>query len=259
MSKTDEKKIEDLCPGCATPVDEGEKCPHCSALHHPACWDFHEGCAILGCDEKSHLPNDTAERDKLYEECKRAVSLARRLWTFLMVGSLSFLLSFFILILSFASPTLGLAWLTAPLERLGQPLLLVVAIISMMLFAILGLWLLYVQSKLEKATSSSLQAPITMPIEICDNLELPVLQQRLVELGDRVAALSVLVAFLTLVFSTTFIKNLKLPLAPTILVVALGLGLPWLALSLAREQSFFVLTLESRVNASFEKTKQEES
>ena len=207
---------------------------------------------MLGCGEKENmLPSDKNELAKLEEDCRKAIALARRLWTSLMIGSLCFLGAFFLLILSFASPTLGLAWLTAPFEQYMQPLLLLLAVLFLALFGIQGIWALIVQRGLEKRTCSSLQAPITLPADICGRLELHPFEQRLVELGDRLAALSVLVAFLTLVFSSSYIKGMKLPLLPTIVVVALGLGMPWLALSLAREQSFFVLTLESRVNASF--------
>ena len=244
---------EVICPGCNSSVSEGEKCPHCNVLHHEECWEFHEGCALLGCGEKSSLPTSKDDREKLEQDCRQALQHARRLWCLLMIGSLCFLGAFFVLILSFASPTLGLAWITAPFEQYLLPLLLLLAVLSVILFGIQGIWALLIQRDIEKRTGSSLQAPITLPADICERLELPSFEQRLVALGDRLAGLSVLVAFLTLVFSTTFIKGMKLPILPTIVVVALGLGMPWLALSLAREQSFFVLTLESRVNATFKK------
>ena len=242
-----------ICPGCNASVSEGEKCPHCNALHHEDCWDFHEGCALLGCGEKSSLPTSPKDLQMLEQDCRLGLKHARRLWSLLMIGSLCFLGAFFLLILSFASPTLGLAWITAPFEQFLLPLLLLLALLSVILFGIQGIWALIVQRDLEKRTSSSLQAPITLPANICERLELPSFEQKLVDLGDRLAGLSVLIAFLTLVFSTTFITGMKLPILPTIVVVALGLGMPWLALSLAREQSFFVLTLESRVNATFKK------
>ena len=44
---------EALCPVCNDHIDEEPTlCPRCHTPHHKDCWDYSDGCAIFGCDEK---------------------------------------------------------------------------------------------------------------------------------------------------------------------------------------------------------------
>mgnify|MGYP001548991192 CR=1 FL=1 len=64
---------EALCPVCNDYIDEEPTlCPRCHTPHHKDCWEYSDGCAIFGCDEKRWRMSKPVAQDS--EALQKAVN-----------------------------------------------------------------------------------------------------------------------------------------------------------------------------------------